>query len=154
MKSLIPWRWSRKSAAPARLNDWFDTALSAWEDPFKNFFPDFNNLLSTRLPSVDVSESKKEVTVKAEIPGMSEKDIDCTWHDGVLSIRGEKKDEKEEKKKDRYYRECNYGSFCRNINVGKNVDWSNAKAKYKNGVLTVSLPKTESAQKAIEIKVN
>jgi HSP20 family protein len=103
---------------------------------------------------VDVSEDKKEIKVKAEIPGMTEKDIDLTWHDGVLSIRGEKKDEKEEKKQNRYYRECSYGSFCRNINIGTNVDWNKTKAKYKHGVLTVTLPKTETAKKAIEIKVN
>lgn len=151
MKSLIPWRWGQKNAAPARSTDWLDRW---WEDPFGNFFPTLHHSFSSRLPSVDVSEDKKEVKVKAEIPGMTDKDIDLTWHDGVLSIRGEKKDEKEEKKKDRYYRECSYGSFCRNINVGTKVDWGNAKARYKNGILTVSLPKTETAQKAIEIKVD
>jgi HSP20 family protein len=154
MKSLIPWKWGQKNAAPARNTDWFDTAITEWEDPFKNFFPTFNHSFSKHLPSVDVSEDKKEIKVKAEIPGMTEKDIDLTWHDGVLSIRGEKKDEKEEKKQNRYYRECSYGSFCRNINIGTNVDWNKTKAKYKHGVLTVTLPKTETAKKAIEIKVN
>jgi len=150
MKSLVPWKWGQKNAAPARLNDWFDRW---WEDPFNNVFPSPTRSFSPGLLSVDVSEDKKEVTVKAEIPGMTEKDIDLTWHDGVLSIRGEKKDEKEERKKGRYYSECSYGSFCRNINVGKNVDWSNVRARYKSGVLTVSLPKMETARKAIEIKV-
>lgn len=154
MKSLVPWKWGQKNAAPARMNDWFDAALSAWEEPLNAFFPSLQHSFSNRAPSVDVSEDKKEFKVKAEIPGMTDKDIDLTWHEGILSIRGEKKDEKEEKKKDRYYRECNYGSFCRNINIGTNVDWSNAKASYKNGVLTVSLPKTETVRKAIEIKVN
>ena len=154
MKSLIPWKWGQKNATPARSNDWFDTAITTWEDPFENFFPTLNQSFLKHLPSVDVSEDKKEVKVKAEIPGMTEKDIDLSWHDGELSIRGEKKDEKEEKKKNRYYREFSYGSFCRNINLGNNVDWSNARAKYKNGVLTVTFPKTETAQKAIEIKVN
>ena len=151
MKSLVPWKWGRKNAVPVRLNDWFDRW---WEDSFDNGFPLPTQSFSLHLPSVDVSDDKKEVTVKAEIPGMTENDIDLTWHDGVLSIRGEKKDEREEKKKGRYYSECSYGSFCRNINLGKNVDWSNARAKYKNGVLTVSLPKTETARKTIEIKVN
>ncbi|MBN2036277.1 MAG: Hsp20/alpha crystallin family protein [Chitinispirillaceae bacterium] len=150
MKSLIPWRNSRKHAAPARSNDWFDRV---WEDSFSDFFPGVSDSFPSRLPSVDVSEDKKEVTVRAEIPGMSEKEIDLTWYNGVLSIRGEKRDEKEEKKKDRFYRECSYGSFYRSIPVGNGVDWQNAKAKYKNGVLTVSLPKSETAQKAIEIKV-
>ena len=151
MKSLIPLRWGKKDAAPARVNDWLNRW---WEDPYSNFFPSLNNSFSSNLPSVDVTEDKKEIKVKVEIPGMTEKDIDLTWHDGVLSIRGEKKDEKEEKGKNRYYRECSYGSFCRNINIGNHVDWSNTKAKYKNGVLSISLPKTEIAQKTIEIKVD
>jgi len=151
MKSLIPWKWGQKSAAPARSDDWFDRW---WDGPFDSFLPGLHHSFSANLPSVDVSEDKKEIKVKAEIPGMTEKDIDLTWHNGVLSIRGEKKDEKEEKKNDRYYRECSYGSFCRNINLGYSVDWSNARAQYKNGVLTVSLPKSESAGKAIEVKVS
>jgi len=154
MKSLIPWKWGQKNAAPVRNNDWFDTAVTDWENPFENFFPTFNQSFSKHLPSVDVSEDKKVVKVKAEIPGMTEKDIDLTWHNGVLNIRGEKKDEKEEKKKNHYYRECSYGSFCRNISLGNNVDWSKAKASYKHGVLTVVFPKTEKAQKTIEINVN
>ena len=109
MKSLIPWKWGQKTAAPVRSDDWISRW---WDDPFDTFLPGPHRSFSANLPSVDVSEGKKEVKVKAEIPGMTEKDIDLTWHNGVLNIRGEKKDEKEEKDKDRYYRECSYGSFC------------------------------------------
>jgi len=150
MKSLIPWKWGRKSAAPARSNDWFDAALSAWDDPFGWLFP---SRVSPRLPTVDVTEDKKEFKVRAEIPGMSKDDIDLTWNDGILTIRGEKRGGKEEKKNGRYYRECSYGSFYRNITTGKGVDWQNAKARYKNGVLTVALPKTELSDKTIKVAV-
>jgi len=151
MKSLIPWQRGQKHAAPARGNDWFNRW---WEDPFENFFPSLRGAFSSKVPSVDVTEDKKEVTVRAEIPGMTQKDIDLTWHDGVLTIRGEKKEEKEEKGKSRYYRECSYGSFSRDIDIGKHVTWEKATAKYKNGVVTVALPKTGAAQKAIEVRID
>ena len=149
MKSLLPVEWGRKHAAPARWNNWFDRFF---EVPIQNFFPMTVRPFACRLPSLDVAESTKEVTVKVEIPGMNEKDLDLTWHDGVLVIRGEKKNEKEEKDKGRIYRECSYGSFSRTIPVGKNVNWEKANTMYKNGVLTVVLPKTETASKVIEIK--
>ena len=152
MKSLIPWRQKEKDAIPAVWNDdWFDRAL--WS-PFTKTSSLFPKPFFSGMPSVDVSEDKDEVTVRAEVPGLTEKDLELTWHDGILRIRGEKKAEKEEKKKGRYFRECSYGSFSRDIELGNSVDWKGAKAKYKHGVLNVSLPKTEKARKAIEIKVN
>ncbi|MBN1293998.1 MAG: Hsp20/alpha crystallin family protein [Candidatus Latescibacteria bacterium] len=150
MNSLIPWKWGQHNAAPASVNNWFDRI---WEDPFDSFLPALGSSFTSKIPSVDVSEDKKEVKVRAEIPGMTEKDIELTWHNGVLRVRGEKQDEKEEKKKNRYYKECSYGSFSRDIYLGESVDYSKAKAKYKNGVLTVTLPKTEATQKSIEVKV-
>jgi len=152
MKSLIPWKSRERDTAPALWDDdWFDRAL---ESPFKSIFEPFSKALSTRMPSVDVSEDKNEVTVRAEMPGMTEKDVDLTWLDGVLRIRGEKRAEKEERRRNRYHRECTYGSFSRDLPFGDTVDWSKAHARYKNGVLTVKLPKKEKARTAIEIKVN
>jgi len=152
MKSLIPWRNKRDDAAPVLWgDDWFDRM---WENPFKSALSPFFGSGSSRLPTVDISEDKNEVTVNAEVPGMSEKDIELTWHNGVLRIRGEKRNEREEKKKEHYYRECSYGSFSRDIPLGDGVDGNGAKAKYRNGVLTVKLPKTASARKTIEVKVN
>ncbi len=152
MKSLIPWKNKRDNAAPVVWgDDWFDRV---WESPFKNLFPALLNSRFPRIPTVDVSEDKNEVTVRAEIPGLNEKEIDLTWHEGVLRIRGEKKSEREDKKKGRYYSECSYGYFSRDIPLGDTVDWKGAKAKYKNGVLTVKMPKPESSLKTIEIKVN
>lgn len=151
MKSLIPWRQGQKQAALARRNNWFNRW---WNDPYDNFLPSFKQPFATCMPSVDVSENKNKVQVRAEIPGMTDKDIQLTWHDGVLRIYGEKKDEKEERKKDRYYKECSYGSFSRDIPLGANVDWKNAEATYRNGVLTVTLPKTGEASKVIEVKIS
>jgi len=151
MKSLVPWRQGQKHAALARRNNVFDRW---WNDPFDGFLPAFKQPFAARMPSVDVSEDKKEVRVRVEIPGMTGKDIQLTWHDGVLRIHGEKKDEKEERKKDRYYKGCSYGSFSRDIPLGANVDWKNAEAKYRNGVVTVTLPKTGEATKAIEVKIS
>jgi len=152
MKSLIPWRNKRENAAPVVAgDDWLDRFR---ENPFENALASFSGSLFARMPTVDVAEDKNEVTVRAEVPGMTEKDIDLTWQNGILSIRGEKRSEKEDKKNGGYYRECSYGSFSRDIPLGDGVDWKGAKAKYKNGVLTVKLPKTESSRKTIEIKVN
>jgi len=152
MKSLIPWKNSTHTAIPSLWDDdWFDRV---WENPFRGLLAPVTKTFSSQMPSVDVTDDKKEVTVRVEVPGMTEKDLDLTWHDGVLRIRGEKRDEKEEKKNGRTYRECRYGSFSRDIPLGDTVEWSGAKAHYKNGVLTVKMPKTENARKAIEIKVN
>jgi len=151
MRSLIPWGKGRRTAAPAQqLGDWLDRV---WDDPWEAVLSPARSFLGTRLPSVDVSEDNKEVTVRAEIPGMTEKDIDLSWQDGVLRIQGEKKEEKEEKKKGRHYSECSYGSFRRDIPLGDNVDFEKAQAKYRHGVLTVALPKAASRRKAVQIEV-
>ena len=151
MKSLIPWKKKERGAAPAVWNDdWFDRV---WENPFRGMLPSFSKSFPSDQPSVEVLEGKDEVIVRAEVPGMTEKDMDLTWHDGVLRISGEKKSEKEEKKKDRYYSECSYGYFRRDIPLGDTVDWKGARAKYRNGVLNVKLPKRENAGKTVEIKV-
>ena len=151
MRNLIPWRFRQKTTAPVRKNDWLDRW---WEDPIDRLFPQFSNTFRNRFPSVDVSENGNEINVRAEIPGMTEKEIELSWHDGILNIRGEKKAVKEEEGQGRYYRECSYGSFYRDIHTGKNVDWKRAKAKYKHGVLSVALPKTASTAKRIEIQTD
>jgi len=153
MKSLIPWKKRENAAAPSLWDDdWFDRG---WEDSFRSFPSLFSGTtrFSPSLPSVDVSEDKTNVTVRAELPGMTEKDVDLTWINGILRIRGEKKEEKEEKKKNRYFSECRYGCFSRDIPLGDSVEFSQAKASFKHGVLTVKLPKTEHARKSIDIKV-
>jgi HSP20 family protein len=151
MKSLIPWKREQRHAAPARWDEWFDRM---WADPFTSLLPGREKHFASALPSIDVSEDSREVRVRAELPGLDQKDLDLSWHDGILRIRGEKKDEREEKKKGHHYRECSYGYIARDIPVDRAVDWEKARAKYRNGVLTVQLPKRENTRKAIEVRVN
>jgi HSP20 family protein len=99
------------------------------------------------VPAVDISEKEKEYEVTAELPGMEEKDIDVKFADGMLTIKGEKKEEKKEKKKDFYLSERRYGSFQRSFQVPEGVDTDKIEASFKNGVLTVTLPKTAEAQR-------
>jgi HSP20 family protein len=105
-------------------------------------------------PSVDISETDSEYIIKAEIPEVKKEDVKVTVEDGQLTIQGERKQEKEEKGK-RYHRiERSYGSFMRSFTVPDNADESKAKAEYKDGMLTLTLPKSEKAKpKALEVKV-
>lgn len=93
-------------------------------------------------PAVDVSESDKEFTVTAELPGLDEKALDISVTRDALTIRGEKKEEHEDKDNGRYHRELHYGSFSRSIPLHAEVNPDAVKAVYKNGVLKVTLPKS------------
>jgi HSP20 family protein len=105
------------------------------------------------MPVFDMSETEKELIVNVEVPGMDSDDIDLTLSDGCLTISGEKKHEEKEEKEDYHRTERRYGAFCRNIALPAHVDPDKIDATYKDGVLRITLPKTESAQtKKIEIK--
>jgi HSP20 family protein len=108
-----------------------------------------------KAPAVDIAERDKEYEITAELPGMAEKDIDVKFANGMLTIKGEKKEEKEEKKKGYYLSERRYGAFQRSFQVPDGVEADKIEASFKNGVLTVVLPKSAEAQKSakkIEIK--
>ena len=106
------------------------------------------------LPSLDVSETKNELVVKAEVPGMDHKDIDISLSNGVLTIKGEKKQEREEKEADYHLVERSYGSFVRSVQLPKEVQGDKISASYKDGILKIALPKSEEAKKKeIRIKV-
>lgn len=108
-----------------------------------------------KAPAVDITEKDKSYEVTAELPGLSEKEIQVKFANGVLTISGEKKEEKEEKKKDYYPSERRYGSFQRAFQMPAGVDVDKIEAKFQNGVLTVSLPKSAEAvknERKIEIK--
>ncbi len=104
------------------------------------------------LPTLDVSETKDNYMVKAELPGIDPKDIDISLMNDVLTIKGEKKQEKEEKEENYHLIERSYGAFTRSIQLPGQVQSNNISATFKNGVLKVILPKTEEAKKK-EIKV-
>ena len=94
----------------------------------------------------DVSETDDAVEMTAELPGIDEKDIDLTLSDGVLTIKGEKKSEKETKERDYYLSERRYGSFARSMRVPDSVDQDNLKASFDKGVLRVVMPKRAEAK--------
>lgn len=98
------------------------------------------------VPAVNVSESDKAFEITAELPGMDEKNIEVSLANGNLTIKGEKHEEKEEKKKDYYVQERKFGSFERSFRVPDSVDTKKIEADFKNGVLKVTLPKTAEAQ--------
>ena len=106
-------------------------------------------------PEIDISETDKEICVSAELPGIEQKDLEVTMTHGSLSIRGEKRKEETEEKKNYYRAERSYGSFERAIPLPSAVDSGKAKAEFKRGVLTIRLPKSPEAQaqpKRIDVK--
>ncbi len=110
--------------------------------------------LSTWLPSVDVIENDDAFVIEAELPGMTKDDIKISIANDVLSIRGEKKIEKEDKKKSYYRMERSYGSFSRTFPLPGNVKTDKIDAEFKNGVLIVTVPKSEEAKpKQIDVKI-
>lgn len=106
-------------------------------------------------PQVDIAEAPNEFTIKAEIPEVNKDDVKITIDNGVVTIQGERKQEKEEKDKKFHRIERFYGSFSRSFSLPDNVNESGAKATFKDGVLTLQIPKTAEAKpKAIEVKVD
>src|SRR5258708_7957216 len=121
----------------------FEDFGGEWRSPFR------------RSPAVDIGEKDNAYEVTADMPGFEEKSIEVQVEDGSLSIKGERKWEKEEKKKDYYVSEREFGSFERSFPLPEGVDTDKIEASLKNGVLTVTLPKTAEAQKPakkIEVK--
>jgi len=138
------------------------TALSSWrpsevieplrremETLFGRFFGEENGngmALRTWTPRVDVEETDKEVLVKADVPGVDPKVVEVSVENGVLTIRGEKKEEKEEKKKGYHRVERHTGSFYRAITLPPGVDADKVSATSADGVVTITVPKKAEAQ--------
>jgi HSP20 family protein len=131
-----------------RLFDEFDRGL--WTSPARrSLFEPFwrQEIGNMTAPAVDVAETEKAYEITAELPGLDQKDVEVKFADGILTIKGEKQEEKEEKKKDYYLSERSYGSFQRSFQVPDSVDPDRIEASFKNGVLAVTLPKNAEAQK-------
>jgi HSP20 family protein len=107
----------------------------------------YETALGVSAPVVDIVEKEKEYQISAELPGLDEKDIDVSVADDVLTLKGEKKEEKEEKAKNYYLSERRYGAFRRSFQLPSGVDAEKIEASFAKGVLTVILPKTPEAQK-------
>ncbi len=99
-----------------------------------------------------MSETKDNYVVKAEVPGIDAKHIDISLTGDVLTIKGEKRQEKEEKEEDYHLVERSYGSFSRSVRIPAEVESNKIKASYKNGILAITLPKSEKV-KAKEVKI-
>lgn len=123
------------------MNRLFDNFFKGFDiEPFGRKFPAFT-------PNIDVSETEKEVVISAELPGIEEKDIDVSLSKDAITIKGEKKEEKEEKGKSYYRMERSYGSFSRTIPLPAEIDADKTTAEFKKGVLTIKMPKTPEAIK-------
>jgi HSP20 family protein len=135
-RALMP--WTGFGGLKDEMDRLFDRLASfRWDE-----FP----ALGEWAPSMDISETKDSLVVKVEVPGMEEKDIKVSLQENLLTITGEKRQEKEEKD-ERYHRvERSYGSFTRGVRLPVAVDASRVMAKFKNGLLTVTLPKTPAAK--------
>jgi HSP20 family protein len=161
----VPVTTERKGGEPA-------SALQAWQ-PFRSFrqemdrlFEDFErgwgwprSMFSVEplgrreatwnvAPAVDVAETDKAYELTAELPGLAEKDLEVKLSNGALTIKGEKHEEKEERKRDYYISERRYGAFERSFRLPEGVDTDKIEANFKNGILKVVLPKTPEARKA------
>jgi HSP20 family protein len=137
-----------------------DFDRNPWRLPFARSLFDAEpftarGVFGAALPAVDVAEHEKQYEITAELPGLSEGDIEVSLANQVLTIKGEKKEEKEDEQKDYHVSERRYGSFRRSFQVPEGVDTGKIEASFKNGVLTLVLPKSAEAQqqeKKIEIK--
>jgi HSP20 family protein len=163
--NLIPWRWHRQSV-PARREDgeWsgFNSVQQEMNRVFEDFFTGFQwpmpvgegkNVFDPRL---DVTETEKELSITVELPGMDEKDIDLSLSNNALTIKGEKKEEKENRTHGHYRIERTYGSFQRTIPVPCEIESDKVEATFKKGVLSITLPKNQQekcAGKKINIKL-
>ena len=162
MFDLIPWKRSEK--LPAR-RDEIDSALKLRDELnrlFDGFFDDpwglrpfetFNSTLPDFAPRLEVNETDKAWTVSAELPGLDEKDVQVSLENQVLTISGEKKSETTDRSGAYYRSERSYGAFHRQIALPEQVDEEQISAAFKNGVLTVTLPRQQAALPAAK-KIN
>jgi HSP20 family protein len=132
------------------LTDLFDDMMKG--SLFSRWGRELENI---QFPHVDIVEEKDAYKIMADLPGMDKKDIKIEVDNGILTISGEKKSEKTEREKNRYYHfERTYGSFSRAFKLPENSDAEHIEAKFNNGVLEMLLKKTEVTKpKAIEVKV-
>ena len=165
IRDLIPWsrQDNRLPVAVAAQRERDDHPLLSlhrevnrlFDDVFRGFgVPSFAGFeRSLAWPSVELGETDEEIRVVAELPGLDEKDVEIALEDGVLTLRGEKKAEIEDM--DRGYSERSYGRFERRIALPKGIEADKANATFRNGVLTVTLPKSAAANENVRrIPVN
>lgn len=159
VRSLVPWSWSRRRIPVRYVNR---APAYAVQRNYNRLFDEFFNEFSFALypsngagfnPSIDISETDSEIKIAAELPGLDENDVEVSLADNVLTISGEKKAEHEDEGENYYRVERSYGSFKRSVTLSQEVEADKIDAIFKNGVLTVNLPKAPEAQaKKIAVK--
>lgn len=157
---LIPWRETRGTNS--------DSIFDSLRHMQREMDSVFNNFLSTGgslpassrqgklsfAPSLDIAETEKSYHLTMELPGVSEKDVEITITDGVLTVRGEKKSEEKQEDKNWHRVERFYGSFQRSVSLPQEVDEDHIEARFKNGVLELEVPKsTQKREKTRRIEV-
>lgn len=163
-RALTPWEeaWQPLMSLRREMDRLFEDFASrfsmapfgrrGWEfEPFRGL----ETMLRPSVPAVDLVEHKKEYVIKAELPGMEEKDIEVKISDDTLTISGEKKEETEEERPTYRLSERRYGAFERSFPLPEGVDRDKIEAKFAKGLLTITLPKTETAikkEKKIQIE--
>jgi len=147
--SLMRWRPSRElSTIREEMNRLFDEFFTGSPERRREL------LEGEWAPSVDIAETDENVVVTAELPGVNQDEVNISVINNVLTLKGEKKEEKEIKKENYHRIERNYGSFQRSVSLPTGVQADKAKATYKDGVLTITIPKAEEAKpKSIKINV-
>ena len=152
--SLVRWNPARELATwPSDLFG-IQREMNRMFDGFFRGTGDEDYTLSSWTPAVDIAEHDDEYLVKVELPGVNKDEVKLTLENNILTIRGEKKQEKETKKENYHRVERSYGSFQRSFTLPAAVKADKIDASYKDGILTVSLPKAEEAiSKQIEVKV-
>lgn len=161
MRDLIP--WGHRSGTPARGDE--DHPLAAMQREMNRMFEDFWRRfeqpgagfggMALSSPKTDVAETDKEIEVTMELPGLDEKDIELSVTGDMLTVKGEKKQERKEEQKGWHLSERSYGSFYRAVPLPPGTEADKASAEFKKGVLTVRLPKSAQAQqqtRRIEVK--
>jgi HSP20 family protein len=154
VRDLIP--WNRGHGVTVRRGDDANPFLTlhretnrVFDDVFRGFdLAPFGFDRTLAWPNIEVSETDKEVKVTADLPRLEEKDVEVELANGVLAIRGEKKTETEDKK--RMFSERFYGRFERQIPIATEIEEHKVEASFKNGVLTVTMPKSAAAQAKVK----
>ena len=154
IKTLVPWR-NNKSQTPATREDFFDPFVT-FRREMDRMFEDFFGGGSLRpaqagfqalTPAAGIDETNKDLVISAELPGVSDKDVEVGLAGDILTIKGEKRAEQEKKSGDSYYMERRFGSFSRSVRLPFEVHDGGVDARFKDGVLTVRVPKPAELQK-------
>ena len=156
-KALVPWRSNNKTQAPAPREDFFDLFVT-FRREMDRMLDDFFGGSGLRpaqsgwqalTPAVDIEENDKEILISAELPGVTEKDIEVSLAGDILTIKGEKRMHHEEKNGDHAYMERRFGSFSRSVRLPFEAGEEKVDAQFSNGVLTVRVPKPAQLQRAV-----